>query len=181
MSSVQWHIFKQLSPKRGKGHLFVQLSPQKPCGHSCLKKKESHHLFKSRHIQTTKKVTLLCFNICYLIQTLSQSVDITIFSIRLQVCHTPMFCHPYIDNYTDLMVLVFSFQDSNSIIKARILTNVPTSQFDQWVWDLNTIYTNTHIYIPDRFSYACKIKLNRILIQKNKFSLAAKHTQKTKE
>ena len=34
--------------------------------------------------------------------------------------------------------------------KARILTHAPTSQPDQWVWGLNTIYTTTHIHIPDR-------------------------------
>ena len=36
-----------------------------------------------------------------------------------------------------------------SSIKARILTHDPKFQPDQWVWGLNTIYTTTHIHIPN--------------------------------
>ena len=51
--------------------------------------------------------------------------------------------------------LLFSnFEHINSIIEARILTNVPSFQPDQWVWGLNTKYTHTHIHIPERLSYA---------------------------
>ena len=42
----------------------------------------------------------------------------------------------------------------NSFIKARNLTNALTSQPDQWLWALNSIYINKHIHIPCRISYA---------------------------
>ena len=50
-----------------------------------------------------------------------------------------------------------------SIIKARIFTNAPTSQTDQWVWGLDTIYTHKHIHsysMPGTFYMQKEVKIS---------------------
>ena len=61
-------------------------------------------------------------------------------------------------SYVQVTVITFFFHLKHiySNIKARILTHAPTSQPDQWVWGLNTLYTTTHIHIPERRSYTRK-------------------------
>ena len=56
--------------------------------------------------------------------------------------------------FFDQIIFFFNLKHIYSNIKARIFTHAPTSQPDQWVWGLDTIYTTTHIHIPDRLSYA---------------------------